>query len=343
MAKKSAPNTAALETELNEDMTPEEQAAQDAEAQGVDTQHLKTNDDLREQPDKGDAGKKGPPESIPYSRFQEVNERAKKVEQELDAERKSNAEVRERWARIEERQNMAREAQQNAERARLVAENAAKRPDPDLDSAGARAWDAEQRAMSAEYQVRVLQQQFQNGQQQIGQQITQNATEAYLNTDIARAQQLHPDYFDAYNHLEAMRIHQHQALGWSEADARQLWNLEAAGHIEAARRQGRSITDFVYSTAKELGYQPKTNGQVRQAGSPASGGQRLAQIEAGQRVQGLGRVQSAESDARQDWQAMDEKQFATYIAAMDETKFVEMSDTRTPIGKQFNQRVLALG
>jgi hypothetical protein len=113
MATKSAtgPNTAALETELNEDMTPEEQAEQDAESQGVDTQHLKTNDDLREQPDKGDTGaKKGPPESIPYSRFQEVNERAKKVEQELDAERKSNSEVREKWARIEERQNMAREA-----------------------------------------------------------------------------------------------------------------------------------------------------------------------------------------------------------------------------------------
>jgi hypothetical protein len=348
MAKRAiAPNTATLEEQLGEGLTPEEQAAQEAEAKG-----LQTNDDLREEhaepeAEGAEAPKKKAPESIPYPRFQEVNERAKKVEQELAEERRANAEVRERWARIEERQKMAREAQENAERARQAAENAAKRPDPDLDPQGALLWDTRQQ-LEQERAARIqFQQQVQTGQQQINQQLNQNATEAYLNTEISRAQQKHADYFDAYNHLETTRIGHHMALGWNEADARQLWNLEAAGHIEAARRAGRSITDFVYQTAQQLGYQPKNgNGAVRQAGAPQvlpSGGQRLAQIEAGQKVQGLGRVQSAESKAQQDWQTMDEAQFATYIAQMDETKFVEMSDTRTPAGKAFNKRVLDLG
>jgi hypothetical protein len=69
-----------------------------------------------------------------------------------------------------------------------------------------------------------------------------------------------------------------------------------------------------------------------------SGNERLEQIQRGQAVQGLGRIQSGEAPAAQGWQTMNNDEFKSFVANMGEDQYIEF--VRDPrFGKQFERRV----
>jgi len=83
------------------------------------------------------------------------------------------------------------------------------------------------------------------------------------------------------------------------------------------------------------------NGQARRAGQPQvlpSGNERLDQIQRGQAVQGLGRIQSGERNANLAWQQLSNDEFKEFVGKMSEDQYLEMvQDPRT--GKLFERRV----
>ena len=150
MAKKAAAIAPSMEEDVA--LTPEEQAKLDAEGgeqapeqppaeeAQPETQGLQP---IAEEP-KAKPAKKHE-ETVAYERFSEINERLRATEAQLaDA-----ATYRERWARLEERQKQAQEAAQAEYQRQIAAQQAAERPDPNLDPVGARAYDANLRAWNA--------------------------------------------------------------------------------------------------------------------------------------------------------------------------------------------------
>lgn len=313
------------------------------------------------------AAKEAPPpkkeKSVPMERMDALNERLKATEQQL-----AETQVyRERWARLEERQKQAQEAANAARAAEEAAKQRAMRPDPDLDPAGARAYDAEQRAIAAEQRVMALEQQWQQTQVQSQAQNANLEMQSWLAFQVPQARATVPDYDTRVDYSRAART-----AWWSrtfefpDGHQIQLFPLDVAQNItqneelvllNRAKQLGLPIGMVVNALSDMWGYQQwanqrngnalpppqqmATNGQARPA-APAqllpSGNEKLAQIERGQAVQGLGRVPSGESTAGLAWQTMSAPEFKAFVAQMPEDQYLQMLGN-TQYGKDFEKRI----
>ena len=338
---KAKPNFAAQVEELGDGLSEEEKAAAAAEERGEtavqavpDAEETEPAEQTAEPAETAEGGKKGKkPSVVPYDRFSEVVDERNRTRQELEQSRREAAESRERWARLEERQKLANDAQTRAQQAAEAAAKAAQRPDPDLDAAGARAWDAEQRAIAAEQRVgqletfvntRSTELQGWTQQQQMAGYVQQIA-----NTGRARL----PDWDARVDYARASRAEFWKSLGHSEENARKIVQQEEMAIVTTAAQTGADLVTSIANMTTQWGYKP-ANGNARVNGN---GNAKLDQIAAGQRVQGQGRTQSAESPAQQPWQQMDDQAFAMHIANMDDSDYLEAIKD-----KNFNKKVLAL-
>jgi hypothetical protein len=334
-------------------LTPEEQA----ELQAEETEQPQAEPAAPEQPaEQPPKGKKKTEESVPYERFDQINQQLK----QLQEENTRNAEYRERWARLEERQKQAVEAQAQAQQLAEQAKLQAERPDPNLDPTGARAWDAEQRALRAEQQIQQLSAYVQQNAQQSQ---AQNATyemQNWLAFQVPQARSNIPDYDTRVDYSRWART-----AWWARVfdmpDGRkvQLFPPEQAQNITQneemvllarAKQLGIPIGMVVSALSDSWGYQQwlteqqQRNGNgaaPRQAAQPQvmpSANERLDQIQKGQAVQGLGRVQSGERNAALAWQTMSNSEFKAFVGNMPEDQYLIMiQDPR--FGKQFEKRV----
>ncbi|MBA0088417.1 MAG: hypothetical protein HRJ53_25810, partial [Acidobacteria bacterium Pan2503] len=188
------------------EMTPEEDAALKAQETGelapVESAEPEEGRAVADvYPEPGTQARRKHEEAVPFERFDQLNQRLAAAEQQLS---QAN-EYRERWARLEERQKQAAEAQAAARAAVEAAERAKARPDPELDPSGARSWDAEQRAIRAEQQVAWMSQQL--GQFAQGQQV-QNANydmQNWLAFQVPQARMRFPDYDTRVDFARAAR------------------------------------------------------------------------------------------------------------------------------------------
>lgn len=291
--------------------------------------------------------------SVTYERFDELNQLNKQLKQQLD---ELNP-IREKWARLEERQKIAAEQQAAQQAAEAEAKRRQEEPDPDIDPVGHRLWRTEQMLQQQSAQNAQLQQQLQQFFQQ--RQIADQNTDMnlWLNSQVPLARQVVPDYDARVDFARQTR-----AGMWSKVyempDGRkvQLFSPEDAMKItqgeelvltQRARMMGIPLHMVVNTLASSWGYQSQ-NGAVPANGNGAprqvtgqlmpSGNERLEQIRAGQAVQGLGRTQSGEASTAQGWQTMSNEEFKMWVGNMGEDQYIEM--VRDPrFGKQFERRV----
>lgn len=355
----AAPVSEALDE--TDQLTTEEQAALDQEAGETapvaappEEAKPEAEGDLKQLPEQPTPKKHE--KVVSYDRFDEVNTLNKDLRRQLE----EMAPIRERWARLEERQKMAQEARAAAEAAQAEAQRRAEEPDPNIDPVGHRAWRAEQIALQAQQQNAQLQnyiQQFTQQRQVVDQNTDMNM---WLNYQVPLARQIVPDYDARVDYARATR-----AGMWSRVydlpDGRrvQLFSPEDAAKITEgeevvlttrAKMMGIPLHLVVNTLADSWGYKPAApangvvangNGAVPRQVTPQvlpSGNERLEQIQKGQAVQGLGRTQSGEAPANQAWQQMDSAEFKVFVGNMPEDQYIEM--VRDPrFGKQFERRV----
>jgi len=341
-------------------LTEEEQSALQAEEteqpQPQPQPQEEPQPEAQAQPPKG----KKHEESVAYERFDQVNQQLKQATE--DAAR--NAEYRERWARLEERQKQAHEAQQQviaqAEQAKYLAE----RPDPNIDPAGARAWDAEQRAIRAEQGLVQLNNWVQQNYQATQAQNANYEMQNWLAFQVPQARANIPNYDERVDYARAAR-----AAWWGRefdvADGRGgvmrvplfppdqaqlITQNEEMVLLNRAKQLGIPIGSVVSALASSWGYEAWKAQQQQQNGNGAAGprpvqpqvmpsaNDRLDQIQRGQAVQGLGRVQSGEQNGALAWQTMNNAEFKAFVGNMPEDQYLTMiQDPR--YGKRFEKRV----
>jgi hypothetical protein len=313
----------AVQLGIEEPLEPAEQAAVDAERAGqqqpADVSRETSAEPAAEaapeqaQPDKGKPAKGKAPDAVPYSRFHETNEEKKLAQRERD-------ELRERWARLEERAAMAREAQQRIEQAAQRPQPPA-RPDENVDPYGAQLWDRDRRIEELVSQQQQLAQQFQQHQQglqqtqaamQQGQQFSE--FQSWLQNDVAAYRMQKPDYDAAATYAQQRMIEWASTFAPPEEVAN-IVNGLAAWAAQRSRASGRSAADAFYSLAHTMGYtgpKPAPGNGAPQSRAQAT----LEQVQKGQQHQGLSRA-PAENDDNTNWSTMGAKE----LADMDDEAF----------------------
>jgi len=358
-AKKAAAISPSMEEDV--ELTQEEQAnlqAQEAGEQPPPPEQPPEPQEPQLQSIEGGKPKaKKTEESVPYDRFEQVNERLRATESQLA---QAN-EYRERWARLEERQRQAQEAAEMARQAEAAAKQAAERPDPAIDPVGARAWDAEQRAIRAEQRIEQLAAFVQQGQQQAALVNANNDMQNWLAFQVPQARTRFQDYDTRVDYARWARASWwastfqlpdgRQVQLFSPDQARDITAREELVLLQRAKELGIPVADAVVRLSDIWGYPQwvqqqqaaaQQNGNGVRRAVPAqvmpSGNQRLEQIQRGQAVQGLGRVQSGETNQALAWQTMSNAEFKAFVGNMPEDQYVVMvQDPNT--GKQFERRV----
>ena len=325
---KSTPEFLLDESEL---LTPEEQAALDAE-QATEPEAEPLPETLpakqppqQPAPQQAEAApeappKKEPPKHVPYDRFREVNEKAKTLEAELQAQR-------ERLARLDERAQMAREAEERARQQPAqpieIPTKLGTKPDAAIDPIGADLWDAKREAEIARFEAA----EARAGNTQVAEQVQatrqQQEFANWVNNDAQQYRAAHPDYDQATQHAYNFRVEYWKGLGLDDARARQIVDQEAVATAMLARQNGKSAADTFYGLAQKVGYQqgngnPQAPVPVQPEVQPAQGKERMRQVREGQKFQGLSRV-PAENPQNVDWTNIG----AQEIADMGEDEFLE--------------------
>jgi len=310
---------------LNEEdqLTAEEQAAvtaEEAPPQVLPAPHLAPPPPEQAAPPEAHPPKKKLPEdSVTYDRFKEVNEENKRKDREL-------SELREKWARLEERSNLAREAQARYEQEQQAAATRAKipeKPDPAIDPYGAQLWERDRQIEALGKRLEEVTTGLGQTNQQLQQSSQLNDFNLWLTNDITNYRARQPDYEQAASHARTARMGFWQSVGLPPEQAEAIVNNEALAIAYAAKQNGKSAAQAYYDAAKVMGYQagaaPAPNGAPAPApAAPPTPQEKMAQLRKGQAAQGLSRAPVLDEN-NANWSALTAQQ----IADMDENDFVE--------------------
>lgn len=214
-----------------------------------------------------------------------------------------NADLREKWARLESRQQVinqaltqqqALEQQQQAAAQQQAQAQAilAQRPDPAIDPQGAELFDLRLRQALQEQYAMQQQQAVAQALQAQQQQVMAGQRRTWVDNDFNFYAQHRPDILQALNHLVNYRWQQLLRLSPPE-EAQRVFNGEVAYYIDSHWRSNQSLADFVYNWAQQVGYQPpqqQPQPQPQQQIPQQNGGipPRIAQQQRGQSMQGMG-------------------------------------------------------
>lgn len=194
--------------------------------------------------------------------FRVVSTKYKQTKEELKAERENRQkieteanELRQRFARMDERLRLFNEALQ-APPADQQQQPAAPKPmpDPTQDIFGAFQWLADQNKTLTE---RLEQAHKQTGE--VRQSIDANTAETQLRSaygrDAATFAQANPDFGQAYTHYLRVRHATLDAAGYTDPAQRgQIIQQEERDIVERAFKAGKSPASVIYGIAKQIGY-----------------------------------------------------------------------------------------
>lgn len=273
-------------------------------------------------------------------RIRELVAERKAAEAEREAARREAQELRERWARLDERRNQAAEAASRFDADREAAERQAQRPDPAIDPQGAELFDIRQAREQDRRELEELKRQVAQGTQQTAATLEQQQMLNFLRDDVGRFEREHPDYSQAAAFAAERRKEFWMRLGHNEDNARAIVERETAAIVNSGVLNNKSVAQTVWNLATEWGYQTANgNGTAAPAGqqAPVNGGvtsqEKLRQVAAGQKVQGMPKTGAAAGEPDEI-----SRMSAAQIAAMDEDLFLRI--TSTPSGaRAMNQRM----
>jgi hypothetical protein len=252
--------------------------------------------------DEDAAPKKGPVERAVYENVQVALKAEREQRKALEKQAQEDREFR---VRAEERTKFVEEA---ATRIRQTAEQqkkAAERPDPDIDPDGADRYDTKQ-ALAQERAAReAMEQRFNQFSQTYQQTEEQKQMSDWVQHTANGYAQTDPEYFDIAKKFASGRIGFWQHAGplappqachdMIEAESKLLaaWSRQYGGNFAATLAKfGRE--GFVAREAPPQ-QQQNGNGQIPRAvnGNGAAAQQRLDQVAAGQRLQGISAIPGA--------------------------------------------------
>ena len=256
-------------------------------------------------------GEQPPKDTRENARIRQLVDRTKAAERERD-------EMRERWARMDERSKQVREATEDAQRRAAEAERAAQRPDAAVDPVGARQWDLEERVQRAEAANAELRTQFTQARDGFQGNLQQTEFSNWVQWQAQEYARTTPDYFDAARYAAGKRIETWQSLGMPPEVAKDLVEKESILVANVARQYGVNFAPVIYQLAQQWGYHPagaqNGNGggaQARpQTGTAAANANRLDQARRGQQVQGLGRAPGTGGEAQTNYRNYSKVQLA---------------------------------
>lgn len=262
-------------------------------------------------------------EAIPYERFKEIND-ALKAERDrakqLEAREKELSEFK---IRTEERLKLIDDARRQAE----AGAKAAERPDPNIDPVGAELFDLKQARLQDQQRLQQMEAYLQQtGQAMQGQQV-QSQMNNFVQADVTRFQQQHPDYIQAANYAATKRAEAWQLAGFTPDQARDIVGKETEALVMGCMQNGKSIAEAVWGLASQWGYQGAA--PVNGSATPTPNSQRLAQVAAGQKVQGLNRIPNGATENTgpiENLSAMD-------IANMSEAEWARMASNPQTLRK----------
>jgi len=206
--------------------------------------------------------KREPPKRVSFHKFRRTEERAKTAEREL-------AELREKFARGDERMRLLTEALTVAPpTAEGKTQEDDPAPDPEKDIFAFVRWQSRQ--------MDKLHSELKNTRGEIGQTretIQQREEgdalrETYQRDAVTFAQKT-PDFVQAYNHMLTARAEMLADQGYAEADIRSILATEERGLVQRAIQAGKSPAEMIYGMARRFGYQTPTPAAA--AAAPAAG------------------------------------------------------------------------
>lgn len=312
---------AAIVTGLEEDLSPEDQAALSAEEEGQappepeaqpegpegqPQAQIQTGPEAQAAAEERKPAKKKVPDVVAYDRFKEVNERAKAAEAQA-------ADLREKWARLEERQRLAQEADQRMRQASEQAQRP-QRPDPAIDPVGAELWDRDRRIEMLEQNLIQVQQGLGQTAQSLQQQAQFQDYQSYIAQDVNHFRMQKPDYDQRAQVATQKLLDFAKSVGAPEQEA-QLVVAQLANFIASkARQNGMSAADAFYRFSEMV--DPRGTVPAQQQ-APSRAAETLRQVKEGQKFQGLSRV-PAEGQDTKNWANLT----AADIAEMSEDEFL---------------------
>lgn len=249
---------------------------------------------------------------VPYDRFKEVNERRAAAEKERD-------ELREKWARMDERTRQINEAREAAQQQAQEAQRAAERPDANIDPVGAKLWDLEERDRKREQELSAAQQRLQELQGGFQQNQQLQAFTNYVTYDVQRYKAQHPEYDEAATFAAQKRQEAWMAAGATPEVARNIVQRESEALANLAMQNGRSVAEAVHMLAKQWGFQPQApaNGNGQRPAQPSANQARLDQVQRAQSHQGIGHIPGGGNEATTSYKNYTPAQ----IAEMSEAEF----------------------
>ena len=235
----------------------------------------------------------GPEDVVHYGRFKEVLDQKTALEKEL-------ADAREFRARLDERQRLLREQDDQRRVAEEQQRRAAQRPDPNLDPVGAEIYDLRQTNAQYTANLQAMQNQLNGLGQNVQSTQEQNTFAEWVKTH-ANNYAATPDgsnYFPAAKHAADYRIGLWKRIAPRAPAGLAEQMVEGESILIARLNQMYGDGNFpveIARLAKDFGYNPNpapaANGAPRPvARPPTQQQQRLQQVSNGQRMQGLNQV-----------------------------------------------------
>jgi len=262
-----------------------------------------------------------PEQAVPYPRFKEVVEQRTAAQQERDRIAKERDELREKWARYDERAKQLAEANQFAAQQAKQAQQAAQRPDPTIDPTGAELYDTRQKLAQIEANFNQFQQQYQQTAGNLQQHQVAQEHSNWIQYQAQSYAQQDPHYFEKAQKAANWRIGFWQKLGMTPDEASERVQQESMLITAEARKHGVNFAPFIAELADVLDLMASRqsggngNGQAHQNGN--GNAQKLQQVAAGQRVQGIGHLPGNTGDNQGSYRTYTPAQ----IAGMSEGEF----------------------
>ena len=207
-----------------------------------------------------------PPQRVSYHKFKRTEDRAKNAEREL-------AEIREKFARGDERLKLLAEALTREPPREDPA------PDPEQDITAFVRWQGRQ--------LDRLTQELQSTRGEIGatrdtisqREAADALREAYRRDAVVFAQKT-PDFAQAYNHMLNTRAAMLADQGYGVDDVRRILGNEERGLVQRALAANKSPAELMYAMAQRFGYAGASAAPAR--GARPSAGELLRNVQAGQ-------------------------------------------------------------